>query len=127
MTPTPSTPLLPCPRIYTRCPACHNDTLTINNGHLLCTWIDCKDPVLLERLIEAWNSRLITEQVSQSYGDTNEAMRLSLKSAEALHTTLNTFADEARHKLLEIEAALKMEINTAMMAKLIAKPTEKES
>lgn len=38
-----------CPRIYTRCPACHNDTLTINKGHLLCTWHDCPDPTLIER------------------------------------------------------------------------------
>lgn len=36
-------------RIYTRCPACLNDTLTINNGHLLCTWIKCPDPTLIDR------------------------------------------------------------------------------
>lgn len=39
------------PRIYTRCPACGNDTLTINDDkHLLCTWIDCPDPTLIDRL-----------------------------------------------------------------------------
>ena len=37
-------------RIYTRCPACQNDTLTINDGHLLCTWIDCKNPTLIDNL-----------------------------------------------------------------------------
>jgi hypothetical protein len=38
------------PRIYTRCPACKNDTLTINEGHLLCTWHVCPDPTLIDRL-----------------------------------------------------------------------------
>jgi hypothetical protein len=37
------------PRIYTRCPACRNDTLTLNNGHLLCTWMTCPDPTLIDR------------------------------------------------------------------------------
>lgn len=36
------------PRIYTRCPACHNDTLTINRGHLLCTWHACPDPTRID-------------------------------------------------------------------------------
>ena len=35
-------------RILTRCPACGNDTLTINAGHLLCTWVDCKDPTRID-------------------------------------------------------------------------------
>lgn len=40
------------PRIYTRCPSCRNDTLTINDDkHLLCTWIDCKDPTLVDRSV----------------------------------------------------------------------------
>jgi hypothetical protein len=37
-------------RIYSRCPACHNDTLTINRGRLLCTWYQCSDPTLIDRL-----------------------------------------------------------------------------
>ena len=37
------------PRIFTRCPSCGNDTLCINEGHLLCTWHDCKDPCAIER------------------------------------------------------------------------------
>ena len=42
-----------CPRIYTKCPACHNDTLTINDDkHLICTWHDCKDPTLIDRVSE---------------------------------------------------------------------------
>lgn len=36
-------------RIYTRCPSCQNDTLTINKGHLLCTWHECKDPVSIDQ------------------------------------------------------------------------------
>lgn len=39
-------------RIYTRCPACHNDTLIINKGRLLCTWHVCPDPTLIDRLGE---------------------------------------------------------------------------
>src|SRR5689334_11282248 len=40
------------PRICTRCPACRNGTLTINKGHLLCTWHECPDPTLIDRLGE---------------------------------------------------------------------------
>lgn len=35
--------------IYTKCPACGHATLTINDGHLLCTWIYCPDPTLIDR------------------------------------------------------------------------------
>jgi hypothetical protein len=38
-------------RIYTRCPACKNDTLRINKGHLLCTWHACPNPTLIEKLV----------------------------------------------------------------------------
>lgn len=39
------------PRIYTRCPACRNDTLTINDDkHLLCTWYRCPDPTAIDRV-----------------------------------------------------------------------------
>jgi hypothetical protein len=39
------------PRIYTRCPACQNDTLTINDDkHLLCTWIKCPDPTAIDKV-----------------------------------------------------------------------------
>jgi hypothetical protein len=44
-------------RIYTKCPACHNDTLTINNGRLLCTWCACPDPTLIDRLGEQGATR----------------------------------------------------------------------
>jgi len=38
-------------RIYTRCPSCKNDTLIVNDdNHLLCTWIDCKNPTLIDNL-----------------------------------------------------------------------------
>lgn len=36
-------------RIYTKCPACLNDTLTINDDkHLLCTWVYCPNPTLID-------------------------------------------------------------------------------
>ena len=37
-------------RIYTRCPACGNDALMINDGRLLCTWMKCPDPTLIDRV-----------------------------------------------------------------------------
>lgn len=40
------------PRLYTRCPACLNDTLTVNKGRLLCTWYECKNPLAVEELIK---------------------------------------------------------------------------
>ncbi len=39
-----------CIRIYSRCPACHNETLIINDGRLLCSWWKCSDPTLIDRL-----------------------------------------------------------------------------
>ena len=42
-----------CQRIYTRCPACHNDTLIITKtGRLLCTWHVCPNPILIDRIGE---------------------------------------------------------------------------
>lgn len=46
-------------RIYTRCPACNNDTLKINNGHLLCTWHKCPDPTLIDKIGEPPSSNVI--------------------------------------------------------------------
>lgn len=35
-------------KIITRCPSCHNTTLSVNDsGHLFCTWFECKDPTLI--------------------------------------------------------------------------------
>lgn len=39
-------------RVYSRCRACRNDTLMINEGRLLCTWHACPDPTLIDRLGE---------------------------------------------------------------------------
>lgn len=37
-------------RIFTRCPACGNDTLTVDDArHLVCTWLACPDPTLIDR------------------------------------------------------------------------------
>jgi hypothetical protein len=48
------------PRIYTRCPACGNDTLIINKGHLLCSWHECPNPVAIDRLFIANQQRTPT-------------------------------------------------------------------
>lgn len=40
------------PRIHTRCPSCHNSTLEIHEGRLFCTWINCKDPAMIDRVGE---------------------------------------------------------------------------
>ena len=58
-----------CPRIYTRCPSCHNDTLTINDGHLLCTWIDCKDPTLIHRLSDLARAEAAHEKATGKPGE----------------------------------------------------------
>ncbi len=39
-------------RIRTRCPSCFNTTLSLNDGHLLCTWHECPDPTLIDTLGE---------------------------------------------------------------------------
>lgn len=58
------------PRIYTRCPACNNDTLTINDHHLLCTWVDCPNPTMIDNpravIRAAW---LRGMKLARSYGD----------------------------------------------------------
>lgn len=43
------------PSIYSRCPACGNDTLTIHDKHLLCTWHTCPNPSLIDRLPELYS------------------------------------------------------------------------
>lgn len=45
------------PRIFTRCPACHNDTLSIHEGHLFCTWITCPNPTLIDTIGERAESQ----------------------------------------------------------------------
>lgn len=58
------------PRIYSKCPACSNDTLTIHEKHLLCTWVDCPNPTMVSNmpavLRAAWEDGL---RVARSYGD----------------------------------------------------------
>lgn len=39
-------------KITTRCPSCHCQTLSIHEGYLFCTWIECKDPTLIDRMGE---------------------------------------------------------------------------
>lgn len=48
--PKATTPDAKCAFIYTPCPACHNSTLVINKGRLLCNYIDCPDPTLIDHI-----------------------------------------------------------------------------
>lgn len=59
LTPKPSAPVpgshsdlraLKDARIYTRCPACHHDTICVNGNNLLCTWHECPDPTLIDNV-----------------------------------------------------------------------------
>lgn len=59
------------PRIYTKCPACKNDTLTINDDHhLLCTWHECPNPIMIDNagpiIRAAWERGI---RLARSYGD----------------------------------------------------------
>lgn len=51
-------------RIFTRCPSCGNDTLTINKGHLLCTWRECKDPCAIETGFDRLTAELAQAQAT---------------------------------------------------------------
>ena len=61
------------PRIFTRCPACGNDTLTVNNGHLLCTWHTCSNPTMIHELGE--NRTPQTDVARQLMRERDEARR----------------------------------------------------
>lgn len=58
------------PRIYTKCPACNHDTLTINDHHLLCTWHECPNPTMIDNpramIRAAWLRGI---KLAVSYGD----------------------------------------------------------
>jgi hypothetical protein len=83
-------------RIFTRCPACHNDTLVINKGHLLCTWIKCPSPTVANdilRRVEAGESvefpialvgKLVAETESNPYGGAADGVRLAWVECQLL-------------------------------------------
>jgi len=96
-----------CPRIYTRCPACHNDTLTINKGHLLCTWHECKDPTLLDRTSELVRAG---DRAHKAGGEPEELKALASATCCAAPPELVEALKEInRHiELLEIDGRLGM-------------------
>jgi len=52
------------PRIVTPCPSCGNTTLFIGSGgNLTCSWLECKQPVVLDRIaeLERQNAELQSE------------------------------------------------------------------
>lgn len=53
------------PRIYSRCPACLNDTLTLNKGRLLCTWFECKNPTVMDWVGQPEWQNLFAESVNK--------------------------------------------------------------
>lgn len=53
------------PRIYSRCPACLNDTLILNKGKLLCTWFECKNPTVMDWVGQPEWQKLFAESVNK--------------------------------------------------------------
>jgi hypothetical protein len=99
-------------RIYTRCPACSNDTLTINDDkHLLCTWLSCPDPTLIDRISgifpfewEALNAKLALKE-SELSTLREELQRVKAEAAD-FHVVITRDLASARkerdHALLRI-------------------------
>lgn len=83
------------PRIYTHCPSCGKDTLTINEDkHLICTWIDCKDPTLIDRIeSELTTLRQIFESVEQ---ERDKQLRLKQNCIGELERLRQRSADTER-------------------------------
>ena len=62
-------------KIETKCPSCHNATLALNeDGQLFCTWVDCKDPVLIHKWGNALGAPTITPPTLEQFPtlDTND-------------------------------------------------------
>lgn len=65
------------PRIYTRCPACLNDTLMIGDDkHLICSWMECPDPTLIDGLgkqLDAVKTQAVKE-MGEAYAEADAAL-----------------------------------------------------
>lgn len=108
------------PRIYTKCPACRKDTLTVNGDkHLLCTWVECPNPTLIDEMGTEWSARIVDLEVENQrltaerdlcYAELNSILRtwcaMDLSDPEStpdgmaqgvvLEAVSNVFNDEAR-------------------------------
>lgn len=90
------------PRIYTRCPSCHNDTLTISDGHLLCTWFECKDPTMIDRVGEPSQSLPSSIVVEATLDDVFKAVR-DLNKEQPLPSDLSKAIESLKIELLRKE------------------------
>lgn len=70
-------------RIYTRCPSCHYNTLSIHEGRLFCTYIGCKDPTLIHRDSELEQVRARLAEVESHAGDIENDLAEIQKRADA--------------------------------------------
>lgn len=130
---TPQISLKPCERIYSRCPACGNDTLTINsNKHLLCTWIGCPDPVLIDRL---WPRQPERPDVRQALEDLRSLARKSLDdpnggksiwSSHVLEVCEAALAQPERPDVIPIEALTEIVDRATADAELALRPDGSE-
>lgn len=98
------------PRIYTKCPACHSDTLTINDDkHLLCTWIDCPNPTLIDKLGEATPQdhaqaiEIAKDEISYWYANPDEVYANS--PSETLQALVSTILTPQSRKEGELPCA----------------------
>lgn len=101
-TPTPPSAAIAekSPRIYTRCPACHNDTLTVNaDKHLLCTWIDCPNPTLIHNI----DSRVgpLVEALKGEIADLDDELI-------GFEISRSVTKESVRQRLLKLRAALSL-------------------
>ena len=86
-------------RIYSRCPACHNDTLMINKGRLLCTWHKCSDPTLIDRLGDH------AERPPDDYKKRKEQRSLAAPAGSAA-ASADKWAEEGRQSLRKANDAI---------------------
>lgn len=105
------------PRIYTKCPACKNDTLTINDDkHLLCTWHECPNPTLIDSVGDELEKERVygkdVKEIALKWHDELEKVKEERDNLRGTTYQLDYVSEKARHadtksKLLAAEAALR--------------------
>jgi hypothetical protein len=80
-------------RIYTRCPSCHNDTLTLNKGHLLCTWHECKDPTAIDTIWKYTPRDSVMDRTGSDLITYVERLRAELRDINDIALTRLQFPD----------------------------------